>query len=226
MRIPLTKYGLPQVVVFPAVLAALMIALACVFPTAVWLVPAEIVLGLVLIWVFSFFRDPHRVVPKDEKVLLSPADGTVTDITILENDELLGKGAVRIGIFLSVFNVHINRLPCSVTVEKITYKEGKFTNAMSPESGRVNESNELLVKRLYEPTDRILVRQVTGAIARRIVCVAKEGSEYGQGEQFGMMKFGSRAELFAPSSEGGRYDVQIKIGDKVRAGLTPLIRYT
>jgi phosphatidylserine decarboxylase len=225
MRIPLTKYGLPQAAVFPALTLALMIALAYVFAPALWLVPVQAVLGLVLVWVFSFFRDPRRKVPLDEKVLLSPADGKVTDISVLEDEGILGKGALRIGIFLSVFNVHINRAPCSVRVDKITYKRGAFKNAMSPESGRVNESNDLVMRRLFEPDDRLVVRQVSGAIARHIVCAAREGCEYGQGERFGMIKFGSRTELYLPSSEGGRYDIVTKIGDKVRAGLTPLIRY-
>jgi len=81
------------------------------------------------------------------------------------------------------------------------------------------------MQRLFEPNDKLLVRQVSGAIARHIVCAAKEGATYSQGEQFGMIKFGSRTELFIPTSEGGRYDVVINIGDKVRAGLTALIRY-
>jgi phosphatidylserine decarboxylase len=225
MRIPLTKYGLPQAAVFPALTLALMIALFCVFAPAFWLLPLLAALGLVLAWMFSFFRDPRREVPLDERVLLSPADGKVTDITVLEDGGVLGKGALRIGIFLSVFNVHINRAPCSVRVDKIAYKKGAFKNAMSPESGRVNESNDLLMTRLSEPADRLVVRQVSGAIARHIVCAAREGCEYKQGEQFGMIKFGSRTELYVPTSEGGRYDIVTKIGDKVRAGLTPLIRY-
>jgi phosphatidylserine decarboxylase len=174
---------------------------------------------------FSFFRDPRREIPRDEKILLSPADGKVTDVAVIDGDGELGQKVLRIGIFLSVFNVHINRAPCSVKIDKITYKKGAFKNAMSPESGRVNESNDLLMTRLFEPSDRLLVRQISGAIARHIVCAAKEGAEYGQGESFGMIKFGSRTELYLPSSEGGRYDILIKIGDAVRAGLSPLIRY-
>ncbi|MDR3200299.1 MAG: phosphatidylserine decarboxylase [Spirochaetales bacterium] len=226
MRIPLTKYGLPQVALFPLLALALMTALAFVFFPAVWLIPLEIVLALVLIWMFSFFRDPHREVPKDEKILLSPADGKVTDISVVEDSALAGGKALRIGIFLSVFNVHINRAPCSVRIDRITYKKGAFKNAMSPESGRVNESNDILMTRLSAPVDQLLVRQISGAIARHIVCGAAEGGEYAQGERFGMIKFGSRTEMYLPTSEGGRYDVAVKIGDTVRAGLTPLIRYS
>ena len=226
MRIPLTKYGLPQVAVFPALLIGIMAALAYLAAPAVWLVPAEIALSLVLVWAFSFFRDPLREIPQDEKILLSPADGKVTDITVVEDGGVLGPNALRIGIFLSVFNVHINRAPCSVTIDTISYKKGSSKNAMSPESGRANESNDILMTRLDSPTDKLLVRQVSGAIARHIVCAAAEGRTYSQGEKFGMIKFGSRTELYLPSSEGGRYDIQVKIGDKVRAGLTPLVKYT
>jgi phosphatidylserine decarboxylase len=225
MRIPLTKYGLPQAALFPVLVLALMTALFCVFRPALWLVPVEAVLGLVLIWVFSFFRDPQREIPIDEKVLLSPADGKVTDISVLENDGVLGNKALRIGIFLSVFNVHINRAPCAVRIEKTSYKKGAFKNAMSPESGRVNESNDILMTRLSPPDDKLVVRQISGAIARHIVCAASAGKEYAQGERFGMIKFGSRTELYLPTSEGGRYDIAVKIGDAVRAGLTPLVRY-
>ncbi|MDR2588415.1 MAG: phosphatidylserine decarboxylase [Spirochaetales bacterium] len=225
MRLPLTKYGLPQVAVFPGLIAALMAGLAVIFAPALWLVSAEAALALVLVWAFSFFRDPARVIPKDEKVLLSPADGKVTDITIVEDCGELGGKALRIGIFLSIFNVHINRAPCSVMVEKITYKKGAFKNALSAESGRVNESNDLVMTRREAPEDRLLVRQVSGAIARHIVCAAKEGAWYAQGEKFGMIKFGSRTELYVPSSEGGRYDIAVQIGSAVRAGLTPLVRY-
>ncbi|MDR1931200.1 MAG: phosphatidylserine decarboxylase [Spirochaetales bacterium] len=225
MRIPLTKYGLPQVAVFPVLTLALMIAFALAFFPALWLPPLEIVLGLVLIWMFSFFRDPHREVPRDEKTLLSPADGKITDISVIDEGGELGQKVLRIGIFLSVFNVHINRAPCAVRIDRITYKKGAYKNAMSPESSRVNESNDILMTRLSEPADRLLVRQISGAIARRIVCAAAESGRYEQGERFGMIKFGSRTELYLPTSEGGRYDVTAKIGDTVRAGLTPLIRY-
>ena len=208
---------MPQVVVYPLLVFILMVVLLVIFRPALWLVPAEALLFLVLVWMLSFFRDPSRTIVPDEKVLYSPADGTITDIAELD-------GALRIGIFLSIFSVHINRAPCSVRVEKLDYKKGKFKNAMSPESSRVNESNDIFMTRLSEPKDRLLVRQVSGAIARHIVCEAREASEYRQGEPFGMIKFGSRTELQLPAHDG-KYEVVVKIGDPVRAGLTPLVRY-
>jgi len=222
MRIPLTRYGLPQVVVYPLLLLAAMVVLFVVFAPALWLIPVQIILFLVFIWMLSFFRDPARKIAYDEKILFSPADATITDIGIVEDSDLNTK-ALRIGMFLSVFNVHVNRFPCSARVEKVTYREGKFKNAMSPESSKINESNDTLIVRLEEPKEKLIVRQITGAVARRIVCEAKVGNEYRQGEQFGMMKFGSRAELYIP--EGNHYEVVVKIGDPVRAGLTPLVRY-
>jgi len=223
MHIPITKYGLPQVFVYPAVTLALMILLFIFLPKGIALAAAEIVLLAVFIWMLMFFRDPWRDIPLDEKTLLSPADGTITDIAEAEIPELGGK-ALRIGMFLSIFNVHLNRAPCSVRVESVQYHKGRFKNAMSPESGRVNESNSVVMTRIAEPHDRLLVRQVSGAIARHIVCKAEPGWEYTQGMTFGMIKFGSRTELYVPLQEG-KYDIAVKIGDKVRAGLSPLIVY-
>jgi phosphatidylserine decarboxylase len=223
MHMPLTKYGLPQVLVYPIAVAALMAVLFVFLPKGILLIVAEAVLFAVLVWMLMFFRDPRREIPFDEKVLLSPADGTITDISEVDDPDLGGK-ALRIGMFLSIFNVHLNRMPCSARVELVRYKKGQFINAMSAESGRINESNEILMTRLAEPRDKLLVRQVSGAIARHIVCKAEPGQEYAQGFAFGMIKFGSRTELYLPCAEGS-YDVTVKIGDKVRAGLSPLVVY-
>ena len=223
MRIPVTKYGLPQVVVYPAVLLVLMAALFICLPVTVWLGLVEAFLFVVFVWMLMFFRDPQRIVPRSGLTLLSPADGTITRIEETEVSELGGR-ALCIGMFLSIYNVHINRMPCSVRVESVSYKKGKFKNAKSGESGCVNESNEVLLTRLDGPEDKLLIRQVSGAVARRIVCEAKPGQEYAQGAAFGMIKFGSRTELYLPLREG-KYDVTVQIGDKVNAGLTPLIVY-
>ena len=223
MRIPVTKYGLPQAALYPGLALVLLVAAFFALRSSAFLIPVEIVLALLFIWSVSFFRDPQRAVPRDESVLLAPADGRVTDITIVENEDGYPGKALRIGIFLSVFDVHINRVPCSVRIDKVTYRKGAFKNAMSPESGRVNESNDILMTRTAEPRVPLLVRQVSGAIARRIVCAVKPGDEPDQGERFGMIKFGSRTELYLPADGGA--ETLVKIGDTVRAGLTPLARY-
>ena len=221
----MTKYGLPQVAVFPATLIVAMIVVALgtiAFLPAWGLISIEAVLAAVLVWALMFFRDPERRCPSDANLLLAPADGRITDIEQVREDFIDGP-ALRIGIFLSIFNVHINRAPCNAKVETITYKKGKYINAMNPQSGRVNESNNLGLVRTDRPEDRLLVRQISGAIARRIVCAAAEGQELTGGEKFGMIKFGSRTELYLPVRENAK--CLVKIGDKVRAGLTPLVEY-
>ena len=226
MRIPLTKYGLPQVVVFPAILAALMVVFALAgrdFLPLWTVVLIEVLLAIICLWVLSFFRDPYRSPPSDKNLLLAPADGRVTDIETVEEGDFIGQESMRIGIFLSIFDTHINRAPCNVKVEKILYKKGKYKNALNPRSGRVNESNNLGLVRTDSPQQRLFVRQISGAIARRIVCDVSEGQVLSGGEKFGMIKFGSRTELYVPVREDVKCLVQT--GDKVKAGLTPLVRY-
>lgn len=244
MRSPLTKYGLPQMAVFPAALIVAMVIVAAgtIAFLPVWaVVLIEAALAAVLVWVLMFFRDPKRVCPSDPNLLLAPADGRITDIEMVDEDGFIGGPALRIGIFLSIFNVHINRAPCNARVETITYKKGKFINAMNSQSGRINESNNLGLVRTDSPKDKLIVRQISGAIARRIVCATAEGRELAGGEQFGMIKFGSRTELYVPVSvnldklkPGATYETRdtkyeikrlVQIGDKVKAGLTPLMKY-
>lgn len=226
MKIPLTRYGWPQVVVYPAVVIAAMIVfpLLCRALLAPWgIILVEIVLTAVLVWALMFFRDPQRVSPSDGNLLLAPADGRITDLAQVQEDGFIGGPALRIGIFLSIFNVHINRAPCNVKVETVAYKKGGYKNAMNPQSSRLNESNNLGLVRTAAPHDKLVVRQISGAIARRIVCRTAPGKELAGGERFGMIKFGSRTELYVPLREDVKCLVQI--GDKVKAGLTPLIRY-
>ncbi len=274
MRIPLTKYGWPQVVIFPAVVLAVMFAIPQISQilndrfhgfisnnhlqsaSSVLIILIEVLLAAVLIWSLMFFRDPERQCPSDRNLLLAPADGQITDIETVEDPPAFlrasasydasrgsrrkqeggGGTALRIGIFLSIFDTHINRAPCNVKVEKITYRKGKYKNAMNPQSGRVNESNELDLVRTDSPQDRLIVRQISGAIARRIVCDKVEGRELTGGQKFGMIKFGSRTELYVPLREAAtpgseRYPpvagvkCLVQIGDKVKAGLTPLVKY-
>ncbi|MBA7675355.1 Phosphatidylserine decarboxylase proenzyme [subsurface metagenome] len=248
MRFALTKYGWPQLVIFPAiVLAAMAVCLAVggVYLPSWTVVLVEVILAIILIWVLLFFRDPYRVPPVDERLLLAPADGRVTDIETVEppafrnsigqqtsgNDtgvvfgkqEGGGGPALKIGIFLSIFDAHINRAPCNVTVEKITYRPGRYKNAARPSSAKVNESNKLDLRRTDHPRDRLIVRQISGAIARRIVCRAQQGQKLSGGEKFGMIKFGSRTELYVAAGENVK--ILVRVGDKVKAGLTPVIRY-
>jgi len=226
MRIPLTKYGMPQVFVFPAVIVTLMVGygLLAAGRMSPWvIVVVEGVLGSLLAFALAFFRDPEREIVAEDGALLSPADGVVYDIETVQEEDFIGGPAIRVGIFLSVFNTHINRAPCDVRVEGTRYRPGKFLNAMNRQAGQVNESNDLHLVRTAEPRDRLVVRQISGAIARRIVCAVDGGSELLGGQRFGMIKFGSRTELYVPA----RAEVKcvVKVGDKVKAGLTVLVRY-
>jgi phosphatidylserine decarboxylase len=225
MKIPLTKYGWPQVVFYPAAVLIFMIVLyfGASSTTPEWMIQfVEIALGIVLIWMLSFFRDPEREVPEDKNILIAPADGTIADIETIDEPDFIGGKAIRVGIFLSIFDVHINRSPCGAKVEKITYREGQFLDARNPEAGKVNESNDLWLTRSESPNDKLIVRQISGAIARRIVCKAQIGQNMAAGEKFGMIKFGSRTELYVSARDGIK--CLVKIGDKVKAGLTPIVR--
>jgi len=214
------------VAVYPAAVLAAMVILPLGVMTLLprWaIICAEGVLACLLIWALTFFRDPQRRCPPDTNLLLAPADGRVTDIQQVAESSFIQGPALRIGIFLSIFDVHINRAPCNVRVETIHYKKGRYINAMSPESGRVNESNDLALVRTDSPRDRLVVRQISGAIARRIVCKTAPGEELAGGERFGMIKFGSRTELYVPVRE--EVNCLVRLGDKVKAGLTPLVKY-
>jgi phosphatidylserine decarboxylase len=223
--IKLTKYGWPQVFIFPLMFffIMLLVLLAGRAVLAGWLFwTIEFIAVILLAFTLSFFRDPQRIIPSDKNLLLAPADGKITNIDIIEND-YIGQKTVRIGIFLSIFNVHINRCPCNAQVQKISYNKGSYRNAADPASGKVNESNDLYLVRMDNPQDKLIVRQISGAIARRIVCRAESSQFLAGGERFGMIKFGSRTETLLPC----RNDIIIKVkkGDKVKAGKTILAQY-
>jgi phosphatidylserine decarboxylase len=169
----------------------------------------------VLIFLFAFFRDPERHVTAEQHAMVSPADGKDSDITEVEHDELLGGPAVRIGIFLSVFNVHVNRSPCDGKVLSITYKKGKFINAMRHnEASTDNESNTVVIGEATSGKPIAVVKQIVGLIARRIICTANEGDALRRGQRIGMIKFGSRTELSIPKWLDPQ--VKVQIGDTVR----------
>jgi phosphatidylserine decarboxylase len=182
--------------------------------------PLSLIILPVLIWLFAFFRDPERAVPAEQNTMVSPADGKVSDITELASEPLLGgEPAVRIGIFLSVFNVHMNRSPCDGVVADVIYKKGKFINAMShAKASEDNESNTIVLKEPGSGGKPVaVVRQIVGLIARRIICTAKPGDPVTRGQRIGMIKFGSRTELTIPKRLGPQ--VKVKEGDTVRGAM-------
>src|SRR5206468_5618296 len=141
----------------------------------------------------------ERALPVDQNTMVSPADGKVSDITNIEHDPLVGGPAVRVGIFLSVFNVHVNRSPCDGRVMAVEYKKGKFINAMShAKASDENESNTIVLREPNGDRPIAVVKQIVGLIARRIICTAKPGDLVGRGARIGMIKFGSRTELTIP----------------------------
>jgi phosphatidylserine decarboxylase len=177
--------------------------------------PLALIVIPVLVWLFAFFRDPEREIPADQDVMVSPADGTVSDISELPHDDLIGGPAVRVGIFLSVFNVHINRSPCDGKVLKTEYKKGKFINAMRHQiASDENESNTVVLGDPASGKPVAVVKQIVGLIARRIIFSAEQGQTLRRGERIGMIKFGSRTELTVP--KWLEPQVQVKVGQTVR----------
>lgn len=170
---------------------------------------------LLLIFVLFFFRDPERAVPLDPLHAVSPADGTVMRIDEIGNDPFIGGPAKKIVIFLSVFNVHINRSPIAGKIEFVEYKRGEMLAAYKPEASEVNERNTVGIR---GEKASVKVNQITGLIARRIVCWVKEGESLEQGQRYGLIKFGSCTELVLPASAS----IKVKPGDKVAGGETIL----
>jgi len=171
----------------------------------------------IVIW---FFRDPDRIGPADPEIMLSPADGTVSDIERVDEPHFIGGKAQRIGIFLSPFNVHVNRVPCEGTVRSILYKAGEFLPAYNPAAPTRNECVSLGLE--LSSGLRVMLRQVTGILARRIICETSPGEVLRRGQRYGMIKFGSRTELYVPIDNF--VESLVKIGDTVTGGQTPLCR--
>ncbi len=212
----LAPEGRPQILVSTLLLAV------GVWGTIGWFWPAVAPMFIVWAWSISFFRDPRRSIDSDPAVLCSPADGTIQDIERLADYPPIEGPAVRVGIFLSLFNVHVNRSPCAGTVRSVEYRRGKFLAAMNPLAGESNESNTIVIETAGVWPGPVVVRQIAGMAARRIVCHARQGSVLGKGERFGLIKFGSRTELIVPLVAD--MQVLLQVGDRVKAGETRMIR--
>jgi phosphatidylserine decarboxylase len=222
--LPFVRAGAAELLVFSLLLAALAAASGLLgaygHPLFFWLL---VPVGLLWAFVASFFRDPERVIPTDPAALVSPADGTVTHVEEVSDADFPGGRALRVSIFLSVFNVHVNRNPRSGRVTRLRYFPGAFCDARSGECAVQNEQFWID----YEDGSTgapIRVKQIAGAIARRIVCWLRPGEEIKAGTRFGMIKFGSRTDLLLPVSSVA--DVRVKVGDPVRGGSSVLLRLT
>jgi len=173
--------------------------------------------GAFFLFSIFFFRNPWRKISPDEYVALAPADGVVMNVTKVTENELLQDEVWKVTIFLSINNVHINRAPVAGTVEKIKYVPGKFIPAFKSHASEINERNYLVIN---TGKARVMVCQITGFVARRIVCWSKKGDPLRQGERFGMIKFGSCTELYLPLD----YSILVEKGSKVKGGLSVIGR--
>ncbi len=223
-RVPFARWGLAELVLMGgplALLTALGVFLA-LWQSAWWWL-AVVGTGSPLALLVWFFRDPPRRVPQEPGLWVSPADGKVVEIARLEHDPFLGGPAVRVSIFLSIFNVHVNRAPCAARPVVFRYQRGDFLNAMRPESAQRNENLWIGLEATEPPYGRLALRVIAGAIARRIVCVLRPGEELCRGQKFGMIKLGSRTELILPDRED--LELLVQVGSKVRAGSSPIARW-
>jgi phosphatidylserine decarboxylase len=209
--VPLTRHGFREMLIGTIALLVVAVGLGWAFwPLALLVLP-------VLIWLFAFFRDPHRTIPLEQHVMVSPADGKVSDIINIDHHELLNGPCVRVGIFLSVFNVHVNRSPCDGKVRDIKYQRGKFLNALNHSgASEQNESNTLVLVDPQTGAPVAVVKQIVGAIARRIICTVAVGDSVERGQRIGMIKFGSRTELYIPTQL--KPSVKVQVGQTVRGG--------
>ena len=176
-------------------------------------------IGLLLsIWVYYFFRDPERVIIEDENYLVSPADGEVVKVEEVDGPKEVGlenKKFKKISIFMNVFDCHVNRIPCSGIIEEILYKPGKFLNATLDKASEDNERNYYKIK--DGQGNEIVVVQIAGLIARRIVCETNINQELNQGDRIGMIRFGSRVDVYYEN-----YEPLVKVGQKTISGETLL----
>ena len=188
-----------------------------------WKIGSLFLLSLTTLILF-FFRDPERKVPEGKDLVLSPADGKVIDISEVEEEKFLRSRVKVVRIFMSVFNVHVQRSPVKGKVEWIKYEPGKFMAAYTKEASGGNESNLIGIQKSDQPDsnrDRILVKQIAGRIARRICCWCKEGDNLIAGQRIGMIRFGSRADVYLPPE----VEIKVKKGDRVVGGETLLGKF-
>jgi phosphatidylserine decarboxylase len=173
------------------------------------------VLVLLALFVFSFFRDPERVIPAEPGAVVSPGDGRVVVVTEEEN---AGRPGKRVSIFLAVWNVHVNRSPAAGTIAKLEYRPGKFLAAMRERASLENEQN---VFTLTTEAGEIVFKQIAGLIARRVVSWKKAGEQVARGERIGLVRFGSRVDLWVPKEA----EILVKVGENVKGGSSVLARW-
>jgi phosphatidylserine decarboxylase len=185
------------------------VAALAAFALGYWYVGVP--LALIALFMAYFFRDPRRDAPADETLVVAPADGRVTRVAPLDPTD--PKSPTVVSIFLSVFDVHVNRSPIAGVVEEVTYTKGRFMIATRDESSLVNEQNSLTIR---GPRVTVVCKQIAGVLARRIVCWKRPGDSLALGERFGLIKFSSRTDLILPAE----IEVTMQVGERVRGGLS------
>ena len=205
------REGLPYIAIAAGITLAGVVAAVALRSWPLWLV--AFVLTLLTLWVAYFFRDPERVGERGAALVIAPADGRVVHITEVDEPAFLHGRALRVSIFMNVFNVHVNRYPVSGTVRYVHYNPGKFLNAATEKSSLENEQMSV---GLEHNGSRVLVRQIAGLIARRIVTYSREGEVVEQAERMGIIRFGSRVDVFLPTTSV----VLVGVGQTTVAGTT------
>jgi phosphatidylserine decarboxylase len=205
--------------------------LLCAAPGAagVWLAVTRdpwfiLLAALLAVWIFviAFFRDPRRAIPAEPGVLVAPADGRVTEADRLERYDGFDGPVLKVSIFLAVYDVHVNRMPCGGRVESVTHRPGEFLDARHPDCGVRNEACTVVIAPDDGTPGPVAVRQIAGLIARRIVCRAAAGQRCSRGERYGLIKFGSRTDLIVPATAG--MELAVKVNDRVRGGSSIIMR--
>jgi len=207
----LAREGLPFVIGGAAILAGFVTVALLAGGGAWWAGPLAWL--PVALWIPAFFRDPARPGPRGERLVIAPADGRVVSVVEVDEPDFVGGRALRVSVFMNVFNVHVNRHPVDGTVLLRRYHPGKFLNASLDKSSLDNEQMSLGVRSGRGP---VLVRQIAGLIARRIVTDPQVGDPVRQGERLGLIRFGSRVDTFLPAGAQAR----VRVGDRTRAGVT------
>lgn len=213
----------PSQTAFPIAKAGYPFIFASAFATAVFaLLGVGLLAALGLFatgFICWFFRDPDRLIPVDEGIIVSPADGKVVKVEYLEQTPYFKDACTRISIFMSIFNVHVNRIPHEGTLRQVTYHPGKFFSANLDKASKENEHNALL---LESPSGKpVGFVQIAGLVARRIICSVQSGDVLKRGQRFGMICFGSRLDMYLPPET----DIRVAVGDRVQAGSSVIGRW-
>jgi len=208
------KEGLVPIIT-ASVIIGVLIALIMLFKL-LWLYPVAVLLAAVEVLIISFFRDPERTTPDEPDAVIAPADGTIILIRALPTDDFIHEPALQISIFMSVFNVHVNRIPVSGTVRLLEYKKGRFFSANKDQAPAENEQMIIGIER---PGFKLKFKQIAGLIARRVICYLELNQTVTAGRRFGMIKFGSRLDVIVPEHS---FQICVGLGDRVKAGSTIL----